>query len=325
MKCGGYWHFLILVLLILFLTCPAYANMIIKPTVSRFFFEKDGMPYNQSVTFTVTCYHFLPTAVQIDQPSGPTDGNTLREKTLSFSGTCLYYGCPVEDLTNYVKFNTNACDLEGRTMGQPFVFRNFSNIPAMYCIDPLYQYDVRKRDLSNYTYYKFTPEYQDCMKRIQPLKDQCRQYTYAYTCGLNTSRECGGYTIVGDEDVNYDDADAYIQCIAPFDKEKETCEHYLSPVDPSSMMFTKYNYTPSRYCESRFTIPSYIETPAETPNLTRQKQYPSLTPYITQTVTPSQSHTPEITPSSTVPLYTPTSPVASLYCSIVQFLGGRCE
>jgi hypothetical protein len=325
MKLGGYRYILILILLILFLSCPTYANAVmIKPTVSRFFFEKDGLPYDQSVTFTVNCYRYLLSPARNDSTTGTTNKTIRMEKALSFSGNCRYYGCSFEDLTSYAKFYTDTCDLEGRTMGELFIIRNFSNIPAMYCIDPLHQYDVQNGKWSNYSYYKFTPEYQDCMKRIQPFKDQCRQYTYDYSCSVNRSR-CGGHTKVGDEDVTFNDADAYTGCIAPYDREKETCEHFLSPVDPSSMIFTKYNYTPSRYCESRFTIPSYIETPTETPNLTRQKMYPSITPFVSITPTPSIAPELEITPASTIAPFTPQSLVASLYCSIVQFLGGRCE
>ena len=326
MKWGGYQNLLTLILLVLFLSCPAYANMIIHPTVSRFFFEKDGLPYNQSVTFTVTCYRYLPSPQQHDQSWRSKIGNDSLEKVLSFSGTCRYYGCPHEDLTYYVKFHTDTCDLEGRTLGRPFIIRDFSNIPAGYCIDPFHQYDIRKGEMSNYSYYKISPEYSDCMAGIKPLKDKCRQYTTAYACSMNESSKCSeGYAYVGDEEVVYDDRNIYRECIAPFEKEKETCEHYLLPVAPSSLIMMSWNYTADRYCESRFTIPAYIETPVETPNWTRLNKYPAVTPYVSPTQYDTSLHNSEPEKEPSVRPSHPESPVATLYCSIVEFLGGRCE
>ena len=302
------------------LVSSAHANMIINPTVIRLFFEKDGLPYDQSVKYSINCYRYLPVSVLNNQSLINTNETAPVENALSLSGNCLYYGCPV--YTHVNKFYTDTCDLEGHTMGRSFIIRNFSNIPATYCINPIHQYDIQKGYWSNISYYKFTPEYQDCMKRIQPLKDQCNQYTY--TCDVQISGECGGVVMSGHEGVFLSDPDAFKKCIAPYDKEHANCESYLAKIDQSSMIMYNDNRPASRYCESHFTIPSFIEMPKETPNLTLQKKYPQNTPYKTPTTVPSIIQTQEIVAESTISSYVPMSPVESFYCTILSIFGAKC-
>jgi hypothetical protein len=57
MKLSGYWVYSISILALIFLICPAYADEI-YPTITHVFFEKDGLPYNESVYFTVECYGY---------------------------------------------------------------------------------------------------------------------------------------------------------------------------------------------------------------------------------------------------------------------------
>lgn len=159
---------------------------------------------------------------------------------------------------------------------------------------------------------------------------------YLETCDPVTDSRCGGWIVNGTALKTY----AGLRPLKDntTDLLENPCDRFLMKADPSLIMpFTDSdpwshpcaeacNFT-YEICESRFTIPS--GNPA---SVMKQKSAPTGT--VPWTIIPRPFITPYDTTAVTVPpsQQTPAmvlrfsrSPVESLYCSIVELLGGRCE
>jgi len=114
-------------------TAPVFAGEVPIYTVVHVYFEKEGMPYNDNVSFKVTCY------------GNVCDGRDCRDATKAriaetgkteLSGNCTEYGCP-----NYIitydpppTFQYIRCDMTGTSPEGNFSIRNYSDTPFMSCI-----------------------------------------------------------------------------------------------------------------------------------------------------------------------------------------------
>jgi hypothetical protein len=92
---------------------------------------------------------------------------------------------------------------------------------------------------------------------------------------------------------------SYRACRDTFDRDRAECDRYLRKIDPATMIlwnYTGYREAPAdRACSLRLTIPSKEATPEA------------------------------ILVSSPRSLESQKSPVESLFCSLLQYLGGKCE
>lgn len=132
----------ILLLLALFASCscvPATADHI-SPTSTKVFFEKNGEPYNDSVSFRVTCYGYV---VDNSDPNRNNywRGNYVRREpgtynqteVFSYSATVDHYGDEIFE-PFYLNYRViDYCSLCGETAGKEFFIENAGDSPIPNC------------------------------------------------------------------------------------------------------------------------------------------------------------------------------------------------
>jgi hypothetical protein len=112
----------------LYVVTPVSAD-VAMPTITRVYFEKNGTPVNETVTFTVNCYGYHTAPGEFLSQSN----QSVSENVFSFSATCPTYGCPIFE-TYYLNYrHIDSCDLEGELNGENFIIRNFSSTPVPNC------------------------------------------------------------------------------------------------------------------------------------------------------------------------------------------------
>lgn len=179
------------------LVIPVSADFI-RPAITHVYFEKDGMPYNGSVSFSVNCYGYYGwPASAIPNQSSP------RGLVYHYSATCREYGCPVYP-AYYLQFtHIDRCDLEGKTNEGSFILRNFSSTPygekvldipgvrPVIYQDANFEYNI---DEEYRYYYYVTPEYNACKNYAGSLKNpgsnksaESRIFT---SCNSGTDTHC---------------------------------------------------------------------------------------------------------------------------------------
>ena len=143
--------------------------------------------------------------------------------------------------------------------------------------------------------YNVTPAYDECMNASYIEYDRC--YPYLDECSPARDEDCGNWII----DDRYVKKSAKWQaCVDDVEKVQEACDRYLEQVDPATLVKWINPLTGReagegrRECTARFTIPL--------------------------------TNAPSTVFTGDVGLPTPAkSPVESVYCSIVELFGGKCE
>lgn len=175
-----------LIAAVLILPLPAVADEA-KPTITTVYFEKDGVPYNGSVYYTVKCYGYQ-TERGLFPYRTPEPGETqTREMVFSYSATCPGYGCTIYEPYYHVdrKF-IDRCDLEGTTDGYSFRIDNFSTQPYSQCYGPPLRTIISWKE-SREVYYT-TAEYQSCW-HVQQARERWGMYITSFTATTHpTSR-----------------------------------------------------------------------------------------------------------------------------------------
>jgi hypothetical protein len=298
MKLSGYWICCISITALLFLVCPALGDTLV-PTNTYVYFEKNSQPFNESVQFTVSCYGYRCDWNTCSPPAGTENtSEAVSAVIFSYSATCPGYGCIIYEPFYLNYRHIDRCDLEGVTKEGNFTFQNFSATPLPQCTD-LQQFDIGK---GYDEYYRVTPEFSRCENESYAASDLCDQYVVP--CSPTADKNCGNWII---DDKYVKDSPKSSACREEAGQKRRACEVYLKKVDPSSMVMWKNNYSGKeepamRTCEMRFSIPS------------------------SGMVTALDQSIPGVTPGASVSKTIHyQSPVESLYCSILQFLGGRCE
>jgi len=280
---------------LLFVPAPVSADEL-WPTTTDIFFEKDRLPYNESVQFTVNCYGYG--CKSWDCHLDPEDrlaqnGNYSPELYYSYHATAATYGSRIyEPYYHAGRGYTDYCNLEGVTKGEHFSILNFSQSPLpKNCTDlnPFQMSGGRGR------YWNYTPKYDACINTTRLERQVCNDYLTV--CDSRTDTECHGYVMNGN---NFKETSAFRSCVNRTDEKREDCKELLQPVDPATLVMWKDtrdgNELPSmRACELRFTIPT------DNPD-------PAISPALELTLDPVRY----------------ASPVESIYCSLLSLFGARC-
>ncbi len=307
------------------------ANMI-EAVKTHVYFEKDGIPYNDSVTFTFKCFG---TTIY------PPNQSNISE-VFHYSASCPEYGCAIwqPDYPAW-RFHFEYCDLEGETHGRDFIIKNVSpfssctRIPA----ERFYPSSWKSTAWTTESYY-FTQEFKACTRQVyhsnrslyrqffrtcdtkaepgcmelfdcippvrmiseseikyQEIGQNSREYIrYLLSCDPVTDKSCPGWVIDG-EPLKENEKCRINDTVLKW--ESDTCRRFGVKVNPDLVLSPEEyrkgwydNDHVSKICDTRWVIPSDNQTSPE-----------------------SHSHD----------RYIPKSRVESLYCSILQFLGGRCE
>jgi hypothetical protein len=287
---------------LLLLIVPVIAVVPAIYTIEKYFFEKDGMPYNESVLFNVTCYGHV------------CDGRDCRESaknrmavsgTVVESGNCTGYGCSEYTTMDYPPVTYSRCDLTGITPGGTFSIRNYSGTSFINCSS------VNPHDIGNY--YNFTPEYLSCISESQQQGRLCDGYT---TQCNPTEKDCnmlsnGSY---GEE------TRESRGCRNNYTLAMNKCPVYLKKLDTRTMTMWKdstgHEYPAEYLCEIHVALPPDNRSMTRTPSGFQ-------TPLVTTVQNQETSGLTFGKPAVATARYQ--NPVESLYCSILQLFGGRCE
>lgn len=139
-----------------FLQVPARADLI-APAITNVYFEKDGVPYNGTVDYSVDCYGYalgLPPVMR-------APGSYIPEPVFHYNASCPGYGCQIFQPYYLMYTHIDWCNLSGTTKNQEFTIGNFSQYPYTH------RYPVRDRVALSFggkkEYYYQTPEYSQCM------------------------------------------------------------------------------------------------------------------------------------------------------------------
>jgi hypothetical protein len=272
-------------------------------TIEKYYFEKNGIPCNESIQFNITCYGHV------------CDGRDCRESTkdslaksgkMVQSGNCTGYGCSVyTTMPSYEPPLYSQCDLEGNTFSGAFSIGNYSQTPFVNC------YRVNAYDYGGY--YNFTPEYNQCMVDAQEEGGRCERLE---TPCNSTEKNCYRLSIG-----SYGKGKPYTrECAVNASLMGSGCPNYLMKLDPHTMIMWKSETGlewPAEYlCEIHVVLPPY--------NFSMTKTLPD--PQVSQGIPEQDQQTPALTfgkPAAATVNYP--DPIESLYFSIVQMFGGRCE
>lgn len=137
---------------------PVTADLI-SPAITHVYFEKGGVPWNDTVDYTITCYGYMkPPFSEIP------NGSYTPELVFHYSASCKEYGCAIYQPYYLQYTHIDWCDLEGATNNQVFSLQNFSTKPYSWCND------VERRVLRIWgdqrEYYYETPEYFSCRQFV---------------------------------------------------------------------------------------------------------------------------------------------------------------
>ncbi|EHQ34689.1 hypothetical protein [Methanoplanus limicola] len=172
------------------LILPASAD-ITQPTETKIFFEKDGEPYNKSVTYTVKCYGYI-LKVRTQEWKDYLSGNYEKRETgtynmtevFSYSATVDNYGDSIYEPFYYNHRVIDHCTLCGKAGGVEFTIENIGDIPNPDC--NYLEYNVY-RDYHSGEYgpcLMTTDESDACNKEQSRLisegYDLCREYFEEY-------------------------------------------------------------------------------------------------------------------------------------------------
>ncbi len=321
--------------LVIFLFYPVQADMV-HPVKTHVFFQKDGAPYNDRVIYTFKCYgtHF--------NPALPVDSNI--SVIYQYSATCSEYGCAVwQPDTHYWQYRYDHCELSGETLGRNFTIMNISPYTSCKEVPTILFYP---RDPWNSTEpYLWTPEAAACERHgvdisttfpaprisfqtCDPKQDwQCMELFnctppvkilssskiqiqntdldstsyrhYLDTCDPRVDQNCPGWIVDG---IPLKMIPSCKVNTSPLPRSIDPCWRYLVKVNETIVLpeeeWRKHLYQIDEgveMCNINWTIPPEEST---------------------------LQYTVESQPQNSSKVK---SPVESLYCSILRFLGGRCE
>lgn len=106
---------------------PVHADMI-SPAITHVYFEKNGVPYNGSVQYSVNCYGYFMGYPYVTKSPGSYEPELI----FHYSATCPEYGCEIYQ-PYYYYGHSDWCNLEGQTENEWFEIRNFSPYPYTRC------------------------------------------------------------------------------------------------------------------------------------------------------------------------------------------------
>jgi hypothetical protein len=134
MKWGGCWLFGLGILLIGIILCPVDANPLPVPITFHLYLEKNGIPYNENVEYSLVCYGHtsqkMPLGVKYIRDKTKDDPDPPQE-VFHVSGTCPSYGCIGQSCQLWVPSSSEICILNNTMQNETFSVRNSSDVPAI--------------------------------------------------------------------------------------------------------------------------------------------------------------------------------------------------
>ena len=322
-----------------------------NPRITHIYFEKDGVPYNEPVHYTVACY--LPRQGPSSQdPSLSRTGETGNlSEVFSYTATCPSYGCPIYEPYYRVNFMEIAsCNLYGETRGVNFSVTNFSDQPFSECSGPLQDFISLDYPEPNTPYYR-TEEYVACNSLHRNTSSEV-SHTIWETCVPSKDPGCFAETLPNGIPLKKVSVTMTVRNGTDMDLQKyirylETCDPVTDPDCPGAVINGKplksmNEFRPFRNASLKLRDPcdvflvqanhSLIVTDDLNDEIRIQIMNGThdLTSNIVNQICdsrwtiPSDIFTNSTTSIVSRPPYVPQSPVESLYCTILNLFGARC-
>ncbi|NMB78562.1 MAG: hypothetical protein GYA23_05650 [Methanomicrobiales archaeon] len=304
MKFVGYRSLYLCLALIGILLIPAAADISI-PTVTTVYFDKDGIPFNESIQYTVNCTGTIRYPWVTGTPAGDTSG--VEETVYSYTASCPFYGCTIHE-TYYLNYRViDSCDLVVKTGNATFVLRGFTSNPAPASCTGLHQYDL----IEDNQYYRHTPGYLDCRKESDRADRACDRFLLPCQ---PPEPGCGTRVLMNGTVAR--ESPEYHACRNETRAAQKACTRYLEKADRSTLLMWEDPHgtqTPAlRTCVQHYTLSPNSSNPGPVPSLET----------ISRQISDQTRAAPERGPSVTPP---PSNPLGSLFCSMIQLIGGGCE
>ena len=254
---------------------PAMADVRVA-TSSKVFFEKNGVPYNNSISFTVTCYGFTYTYTDPDSRkylSGEYEkrppGSDNQTEVFSYSATVDHYGDEIFE-PFYLNYRViDYCTLCGETDGKKFKIDNVGDTPIPNCSRRAnIVYLERKTDVCRLN----TNETRECFENESGLRAQERESCDQYLEKFDKKKLYAPDTRTVEIDGNtFVITPEYDECHERADSIDLNCTSYMIEV-PCDDYCDPEGDPIQRDCSLYYEIPSYengtiigtaIETDAE--------------------------------------------------------------
>lgn len=334
MKLPG-WGVLIACLVgIVLLVWPVHADAI-HAVRTHVFFEKDGAPYNESITYTFKCF---------GMPGYPAESfhGTDISVIYQYSATCSEYGCAVwQPDTHDWMYNFDHCELQGESLGMNFTIRNISAYSSCNEI-PTQSFYPGEPWNSSEPYY-WTPEAIACERHGRDISDRYPSpHTSFETCDTRNDLKCmelfdctppvrivaSCQTRINNTDLDEPRYRLYLDTCDP--RSDQNCPGWVVDGMPLKMNpVCRVNTTSLPRSINpcwRFLVKVNRTLVFPDEEWERNRYQTDWLPEICSTkwTIPSDNKTvPD--PENNAKTFVPKSPVESLFCNILQYLGGRCE
>ncbi len=128
------WIFGLGILLIGIIFCPVDANPLPIPITFNLYLEKNGIPYNGNVEYSLVCYGHtsqkMPFGVKYIRDKTKDDPDPLQE-VFHVAGTCPSYGCYGQSHQLWDPSSSEICILNNTMQNETFSVWNSSDVPAI--------------------------------------------------------------------------------------------------------------------------------------------------------------------------------------------------
>ncbi len=140
--------FFVCLVMVVLVAWPVQANPLPPPVNFHLYIEKDGIPYNESIDFSLNCYghttqiHFKTKYLRNktrDDPDPP-------KEVFVTSGNCPSYGCSGNSYESWDPGTSELCQLNGTIKNDTFSIWNSSDKPV---------FKYFKTDQWPYSYYDY--------------------------------------------------------------------------------------------------------------------------------------------------------------------------
>jgi hypothetical protein len=262
-------------IILMFLFCVSFASPVDAddgppPTLTSFYFQKNGQPIVQPVEFTITCYG----------TSAMVSGGDKIMKISSFSETCQSYGCQfgTTGIFQTYKKNTEYCDIEGEVDGNKFAIKKFLTesenepyITGLECHHADYELSIGSSEYDGY--FKKTEEYYECKNDVYReyypygngdvegeflcAKYERGEYLTPTSIPTTPNGDCYHYGYTIENNICYKISDEFSKCTKEMDKKMDLCNQYLEDVT-SKLVKNENGYPYDQICDAVINISDNI-------------------------------------------------------------------
>jgi len=235
-----------------------------RPTLTTVYFEKDHVPFNESVRFAITCYGYRCenwgcTALGDNR----IPGTYTQEEVFSFFATCPGYGCRIfEPHPSTNDMRIDYCSLEGETGSGNFVIPRYSKVPFPDCVIAGENISV-VNEVSGKKYVRMNSRSYSCVHDRGQDKTRCDRHLITFD-RADEKKYNASDLIRLNQTHGIVSTPAYTECLSVIDRQFD-CDQFLEPMNSTSLVLDDRGNVVSQACSLRFSLPAGNQTPVVPP------------------------------------------------------------